>query len=65
MPFPLIPTVLAVGFLLVWILIGGMMLRDGQRAACRERELDTNILPIGPNRSPRAHAANTRRAKSA
>jgi hypothetical protein len=50
MPFPLIPTALAVGFLLMWVLIGGMLFRDGQLAARRERESHLHILPLPPRR---------------
>ena len=39
MPFSLIPTVLGVSFALVWLFIGGMILRDGQFAVRRDREL--------------------------
>jgi hypothetical protein len=39
MPFPFIPTALGISFFLMWALIGGMILRDGQLAARREREL--------------------------
>jgi hypothetical protein len=42
MPFSLIPAVLGVCFVLVWLFIGGMILRDGQFAVRRERELRTN-----------------------
>jgi hypothetical protein len=45
MPFPFIPTALAVGFLLMWVLIGGMLFRDGQLAARRERESEILLLP--------------------
>jgi hypothetical protein len=50
MPFPFIPTALGVCFLLVWAFIGGMVFRDGQLAARRDRETDINILPLGPAR---------------
>jgi hypothetical protein len=50
MPFPLIPTALAVGFLLMWVLIAGMLLRDGQLAARRERESRSHILPLPKHR---------------
>lgn len=42
MPFSIIPTVLSVCFLLVWIFIGGMVLRDGHFAARREFETDVD-----------------------
>ena len=38
MPFFLIPTALGVCFFLIWVFIGGMIFRDGQLAAQRERE---------------------------
>jgi hypothetical protein len=46
MPFPLIPSALGVSFLLVWVFIGGMILRDGQLAAQRERELNSPLLQL-------------------
>jgi hypothetical protein len=51
MPFPLIPTALGLCFLLMWFFIGGMIFRDGQIAARRDRELDGHILPLTPSRS--------------
>jgi len=54
MPFPMIPTVLGMCFLLVWALIGGMILRHGQIAARRERE--SHILPLPLNRSRNSRA---------
>lgn len=50
MPFFLIPTALGVCFFLVWAFIGGMIFRDGQLAARRERESDTSILPLSVRR---------------
>jgi hypothetical protein len=50
MPFPFIPTALAVGFLLMWVLIGGMLFRDGQLAARRERERELDVLRLPPRR---------------
>jgi hypothetical protein len=66
MPFPLIPTALAIGFLVMWVLIAGMLLRDGQLAARREREAQSHILPLPRraamprrnNRKPRVRAAS-------
>jgi len=55
MPFALIPTVLGVCFFLVWAFIGGMILRDGQLAANRERDLDEDSRPVAPR--PRRKAA--------
>jgi hypothetical protein len=52
MPFSLIPTVLGVSFALVWLFIGGMILRDGQFAVRRERELGFGNRRSGPATSP-------------
>jgi hypothetical protein len=70
MPFPLIPTTLAIGFLLVWLLIVGMLLRDGQIASRRERESKPEFLPLplncsAPARSRRNQQMNPRYTKSA
>ena len=65
MPFPLIPTALAVGFLLMWVLIGAMLFRDGQLAVRRERESEWHVLPLPPGRAAMAHSARTRRSKLA
>jgi hypothetical protein len=46
MPFFLIPTTLGVCFCLIWVFIGGMIFRDGQLAAQRERDADVTILPM-------------------
>ena len=46
MPFPLIPTALGICFFLVWAFIGGMILRDGQLAARRERESAKPMLHL-------------------
>jgi hypothetical protein len=48
MPFPLIPTALGFCFLLMWAFIGGMIFRDGQLAARRDREVDAATLPFKP-----------------
>jgi hypothetical protein len=59
MPFPFIPTALAVGFLLMWALIGAMLFRDGQIAARRERE--SHVFPMPSRRDykkPRMRAAS-------
>jgi hypothetical protein len=55
MPFALIPTALGACFFLVWLFIGGMIFRDGQLAARRDRESDViGLLPgrriDGPSR---------------
>ena len=47
MPFFLIPSTLGVCFFLIWVFIGGMMFRDGQLAAQREREFDGPMFPLG------------------
>ena len=51
MPFPLLPTVLGISFALVWMFIGAIILRDSQMAARRERDADSQILPL-PARKP-------------
>jgi hypothetical protein len=66
MPFSFIPTVLGVGFVLIWIFIGGMILRDGQFAVRRDQETDdSGSLPArrenslrGPHWGPRRSARN-------
>ena len=63
MPFPLIPTALGLCFLLVWAFIAGMIFRDGQLAARRDREMDANILPLPPRRLPTSAATAARRSK--
>jgi hypothetical protein len=35
---------------LMWVFIGGMIFRDGQIAARRDREIDGHILPLMPTR---------------
>jgi len=51
MPFALIPTALGVCFFVIWAFIAGMILRDGQLAAQRERELGGHILRLPPRLS--------------
>jgi hypothetical protein len=46
MPFAFISTSLVLCFCLVWLFIGGLVIRDGQLAAQRERELENGILPM-------------------
>jgi hypothetical protein len=46
MPFFLIPTALGVCFFLIWAFIGGMIFRDSQLAAQRERDSDITFLPL-------------------
>lgn len=60
MPFPLIPTALGVCFFLVWAFIGGMIVRDGQLAAQRDRDIDANILPLAPHRPTWASLSESR-----
>jgi hypothetical protein len=53
MPFALIPTTLGVCFVLIWMFIGGMVLRDGQLATHRD-DSDAGILQLkGPHKRPR------------
>jgi hypothetical protein len=47
MPFALIPTALGVCFFLVWAFIGGMIFRDGQRAA-DEAQLHDSVWTAAP-----------------
>jgi hypothetical protein len=49
MPFAFIPTALGLCFCLIWLFIGGMVFRDGQLAAQRERDLESGILPMPAN----------------
>jgi hypothetical protein len=57
MPFSLIPAVLGVSFALVWLFIGGIILRDGQFAVRREREFGPGNRPTyGAASRPRPHA---------
>ncbi|MCC7473877.1 MAG: hypothetical protein IT425_00655 [Pirellulales bacterium] len=52
MPFFLIPTTLGVSFFLIWVFIGGMILRDGQLAARREEGIDNpHGLPPSSSKS--------------
>jgi hypothetical protein len=50
MPFFLIPSALGLSFFLIWVFIGGMILRDGQLAAQRETDSDLAILPRAVSR---------------
>ena len=50
MPYPLIPAALGVGFLLVWLLVGGMMFRDSQLGVQNERDANSRALPLIPRR---------------
>lgn len=57
MPFFLIPSALGVCFFLVWVFIGGMILRDGQLAAQRDQDLDLTIFPLSVHRVARSASA--------
>jgi hypothetical protein len=64
MPFPLIPTVLALCFLLMWALIAGMIFRDGQLAVRRDRDWEGEVISITHKRAapaPRFSATRKRR----
>jgi hypothetical protein len=50
MPFNIIPAVLGTSFVVIWLFIGGMILRDGQQEARRRRELGAH--PAHPQLSP-------------
>jgi hypothetical protein len=52
MPFALIPTALGVCFLLIWLFIGAVVLRDGQLAAERDRENGPAAPRAFPGRGP-------------
>jgi hypothetical protein len=54
MPFPLIPAALAVCFLLMWALIGGMIFRDGQLAVRRDRDWDDRLVAVPRKDAPPA-----------
>ena len=56
MPFPLISATLVVCFFLIWAFIGGMIFRDGQLAAQREREFEGGILPLALHKRGREAA---------
>jgi hypothetical protein len=64
MPFPLIPTVLALCFLLMWALIAGMIFRDGQLAVRRDRDWDGDVIPMTQKRTaPAARFSATRKRR--
>jgi hypothetical protein len=67
MPFSLIPTVLGVSFAFVWLFIGGMILRDGQFAVRRDREIGVRGEPakFKSAATPRPHARFTPRRQLA
>ena len=50
MPLPLIPTVLVVGFALVWAFVGGMILRDTHAAARQVARTESDVLPLATHR---------------
>jgi hypothetical protein len=52
MPFSIIPPVLGTSFVVIWLFIGWMILRDGQREAQRRR--DGGMHPA-PHRSQAPH----------
>ena len=58
MPFFLIPSALGICFFLIWIFIGGMIFRDSQLAAQRERESEMGLVPV-----PRHHFGSRPRAR--
>ena len=63
MPFPLIPTALGLCFLLMWVFIGGMIFRDSQIAAQRDREIEGNILPLNSCRLTTPGAVTSRQSR--
>ena len=56
MPFALIPTALGVCFCMVWVFIGGMILRDGQLAAQQDPDSDVGIVRLPTNARRRGAA---------
>jgi hypothetical protein len=68
MPFFLIPTALGACFFFVWIFIGGMIFRDSQLAAQRDRESDNMLMPLPMHRAvsrPKMRRAGKRQARFA
>ncbi len=68
MPFFLIPTALGACFFLIWAFIGGMIFRDSQMAAQRERESDIMVLPLPMRRAvgrPKMRQTSTKTARFA
>jgi hypothetical protein len=45
MPFPFIPTALGLCFVAVWVIIGGMILRQGRLAFRQELETELQVVP--------------------
>ena len=64
MPFFLIPTALVACFFLIWAFIGGMIFRDSQLAAQREREFESEITVAPMLRGPRVRAPKMRVSRS-
>jgi len=66
MPFTLIPAALGICFCLVWVLICGMIFRDGQLAAQEDRDSQVGVISLSARRiargtsSARAHIAQSR-----
>jgi hypothetical protein len=58
MPFFLIPSALGICFFLIWVFIGGMIFRDSQLAAQRERDSDVTLLTL-----PRRHVLTGPKAR--
>jgi hypothetical protein len=54
MPFTLIPTALGICFCLVWVLICGMIFRDGQIAAQQDRDSDIGVISLSARRIARS-----------
>jgi hypothetical protein len=65
MPFFLIPSALGVCFCLIWVFIGGMIYRDAQLAAQRDRESEMALQPLARYHAVPRPKAVQRRAKRA
>jgi hypothetical protein len=66
MPFFLIPPALGVCFFLIWVFIGGMILRDGQLAAQHDIDSEVNLLPHSASRRVnRPHSKPTPKRRAA
>jgi hypothetical protein len=64
MPFPFIPTALGLCFLVVWVLIGGMILRQGRLEFRQEREAELHLLPAAQKRATNSRQRSWQAAKS-
>jgi hypothetical protein len=64
MPFPFIPTALGLSFLAVWVLIGGMILRQGRLAFRQEREMELHALPAVQKRAKQTREHSWQPAKT-